>query len=99
MIQLLNNQAFPSAKLAHVDDLVVYAMFATKARPESYRAIKPDTISGVTMTVWISGDPVHFSNFRVSGDFRRMKEASSTIVPEMSHATTPLSRRVKRQRK
>jgi hypothetical protein len=26
-------------------------MFATKARPESYRAIKPEAISGATMTV------------------------------------------------
>ncbi|KAJ7783164.1 hypothetical protein B0H16DRAFT_1447328 [Mycena metata] len=50
MIQLLNHQSFPSARLARIDDLVVYAMFATKARPESYRAFKPDTISGATMT-------------------------------------------------
>ncbi|KAJ6531321.1 hypothetical protein B0H19DRAFT_475950 [Mycena capillaripes] len=51
MIQLLNNQSFPSVRLAHVDDLVVYAMFATKARPESYRALKPETISGASMTL------------------------------------------------
>ncbi|KAJ7137683.1 hypothetical protein C8R44DRAFT_765939 [Mycena epipterygia] len=50
MVQLLNKQAFPSARLGHVDDLVVYAMFATKARPESYRAIKPEAISGASMT-------------------------------------------------
>jgi len=47
---LLNQQSFPSARLARIDDLVVYAMFATKARPTSYRALKPDTISGATMT-------------------------------------------------
>ncbi|KAJ6453456.1 hypothetical protein C8R47DRAFT_997662, partial [Mycena vitilis] len=51
MIQLLNNQSFNSSRLAHVDDLVVYAMFATKARPESYRALKPETISGASMTI------------------------------------------------
>ncbi|KAJ7286188.1 hypothetical protein C8J57DRAFT_1216413 [Mycena rebaudengoi] len=50
LVQKLNAQAFPSAKLAHVDDLIVYAMFASKARPNAYRAIKPDTISGATMT-------------------------------------------------
>jgi hypothetical protein len=26
-------------------------MFATKARPQSYRAIKPEPVSGATMTV------------------------------------------------
>ncbi|KAJ7438481.1 hypothetical protein FB451DRAFT_956035, partial [Mycena latifolia] len=55
MVQLLNNQAFPSARLGHVDDLVVYAMFATKARPKSYRAIKPDTISAASMSVEEAG--------------------------------------------
>ncbi|KAJ7085746.1 hypothetical protein B0H15DRAFT_846220 [Mycena belliarum] len=50
IIQLLNHEAFPSSKLAYVGDLVVYAMFATKARPQSHRAIKADTISGASMT-------------------------------------------------
>ncbi|KAJ7096476.1 hypothetical protein C8R43DRAFT_263365 [Mycena crocata] len=55
MIQLLNNQSFPASRLALVDDMVVYAMFATKSRPESYRAIKPDAISGATISVEEAG--------------------------------------------
>ncbi|KAJ6597265.1 hypothetical protein DFH09DRAFT_904386 [Mycena vulgaris] len=82
MIQLLNNQAFSSKRLAHIDDLVVYAMFATKARPESYRAIKPETISGATMTVEEAGLFNRTVRDHVDTDptFAKCQEAAKEVI-------------------
>ena len=42
-IAALNLQAFPSSTFAEVDDILVYALFASKRRQRSYRACEPDT--------------------------------------------------------
>ena len=42
-IAILNQQAFPSALFAYMDDILVYALFASKRRQSSYRMWKPDT--------------------------------------------------------
>jgi len=44
----LNLEAFPSSSYAHVDDILVYALFATKLRPHSYRALRPATAGNDT---------------------------------------------------
>ncbi|KAJ7632931.1 hypothetical protein FB45DRAFT_913916 [Roridomyces roridus] len=83
MVSLLNNQAFPSARLAHVDDLVVYAMFASKARPQGYRAIKPDTISGASMTAEEGGLFNHCVGQHVTNSnptFPECQEAAKEIM-------------------
>jgi hypothetical protein len=45
LIHKLNLQAFPSSSYARVDDILVYALFATKKRPHYYRALLPATAS------------------------------------------------------
>ncbi|KAJ7481256.1 hypothetical protein B0H11DRAFT_2024850 [Mycena galericulata] len=89
MIQTMNNQAFPSAKLAHIDDLVVYAMFATKARPESYRAIKPDTISGASMTADEAGLFNGTVKQRTESRYLRETELSWYVDVDNSNPTFP----------
>ena len=42
-IAILNRQSYPSALFAEVDDIIVYALFASKRRQISYRACVPDT--------------------------------------------------------
>jgi hypothetical protein len=37
----LNLEAFPSSSYAHVDDILVHALFATKCCPHGYRALHP----------------------------------------------------------
>ncbi|KAF8496370.1 hypothetical protein F5888DRAFT_1804059 [Russula emetica] len=41
--QTLNLEAFPSSSYAHVDDILVRALFATKHCPHGYRALHPKT--------------------------------------------------------
>lgn len=82
----MNNQAFPSARLAHIDDLVVYAMFATKARPESYRAIKPEAISGASMTVDEAGLFNRSVRAHVENDnptFPACQEAAKEVISKL----------------
>jgi hypothetical protein len=38
----LNLEAFQSTSYARVDDILVHALFATKSRPHSYRALHPE---------------------------------------------------------
>ncbi|KAJ7721569.1 hypothetical protein DFH07DRAFT_857787 [Mycena maculata] len=89
MVALLNGQAFPSARLAHLDDLVVYAMFATKARPKSYRAIKPDTMSDATMTVDEAG--LFNGSVRLHVEkgteptFPKCQEAAKEVMSKLPH--------------
>ena|ERR1700760_42079 len=42
-IAFLNGQSFPSSLFSEVDDILVYALFASKKRQRSYRACIPDT--------------------------------------------------------
>lgn len=37
----LNSQSFPSDPFAAVDDILVYAFFGSKSRPNGYRALTP----------------------------------------------------------
>jgi hypothetical protein len=43
----LNLQAFPIEPYLKVDDALVFSLFATKRRPNSYRRFNPTAISGV----------------------------------------------------
>lgn len=40
-VAALDQQSFPAKMFARVDDILVYALFATKRRANGYRGIKP----------------------------------------------------------
>lgn len=40
-IETLNAECFPLQRYNHIDDILVYCLFATKRRHKSYRALKP----------------------------------------------------------
>jgi len=53
IFQALNLKAFPCSSYARVDDILVCALFSTKHRPYSYRALQleaagDDTLAGLT---------------------------------------------------
>jgi hypothetical protein len=44
LIDRLNNEAFPSEQLARVDDLIVYALYASKRHPNNPLAFQSSTV-------------------------------------------------------
>jgi hypothetical protein len=46
LVASLNLQSFPTNLYSAADDIIVYALFASKSRISSYRALHPVTISG-----------------------------------------------------
>jgi hypothetical protein len=60
LLHHLNQQAFPSLSYARVDDLIVFALFATKRCSGHYRALVPATSGrGVEITM---GDAISIAN-------------------------------------
>ena len=55
-IALLNQQSFPANIYAHIDDILVYALFATKRRSHSYRAFHPTPALQQATTQPLSAD-------------------------------------------
>jgi hypothetical protein len=49
LLHSLNLQAFPILSYGEVDDTLVYSLFATKRRPNSYRQLNPSSISSVRL--------------------------------------------------
>lgn len=89
LISRLDLQSFPAAPYARVDDIIVYALFASKRHPNGYRSLRPATAMGnvgCAARIVTDGQAMgicHIWNKRISRERDFDTHAVDTMVKEI----------------
>jgi hypothetical protein len=76
----LNLEAFPSSPYAHVDNILVHVLFATKHRPQSYRALHPETAGDNTLAGLTNEDALAISKIITSNLNTNLTQAADRLL-------------------